>query len=159
MPKVLAEKGDWLRRAVAALAGGGCDDVVVVMGAAVVEVPDPGRAVIAGDWADGMSASVRAGLAELGDADFAVLHVVDTPDVGADVVVRVLGVARTAPNGLARAVFEGRPGHPVVIARQHWPALLAGLQGDRGAREFLHARDVLVVECGDLASGDDIDFA
>ncbi|HRD14869.1 MAG TPA: NTP transferase domain-containing protein, partial [Mycobacterium sp.] len=35
MPKVLAERGSWLRAAVAALSGGGCDDVVVVLGAAV----------------------------------------------------------------------------------------------------------------------------
>jgi nicotine blue oxidoreductase len=43
MPKVLADEGGWLRRAVAALVDGGCDDGVVVLGAAVVDVP-AGRA-------------------------------------------------------------------------------------------------------------------
>ena len=43
MPKVLAERGAWLRAAVAALSGGGCDEVVVVLGAAVVDVPAPAR--------------------------------------------------------------------------------------------------------------------
>jgi nicotine blue oxidoreductase len=46
----------------------------------------------------------------------------------------------------------------VVIAREHWDALLATLHGDEGARAFLRARaDVVGVECGDLARGVDVD--
>ncbi len=155
-PKVLAEQGEWLHRGVAALSDGGCDDVVVVLGAAVVSVPPPARAVVAADWAVGMSASLRTGLAAVGEADLAVLALVDTPDVGADVVRRVL--AAVGPSGLARAVYDTRPGHPVVIAREHWPALVATLHGDEGARRFLAGRDdVGAVECSDLASGHDVD--
>ena len=157
MPKVLAHEGRWLRACVAALAGGGCDDVVVVLGAAVVEVPAPARAVIADDWADGLSASVRTGVAAI-DAAYVALHTVDTPDVGADVVRRVLEAARSSSSGLARARYGDRPGHPVVIARRHWPDLLDGLSGDEGARDFLAGRtDVVAVDCADLASGRDID--
>ena len=157
MPKVLAAQGEWLRRGVTALDGGGCDDIVVVLGAAVVDVPPPARAVIADDWADGLSASLRAGLSAI-DAEYAVLHTVDTPDVGADVVRRVLDAARSSPSGLARARYGERPGHPVVVARRHWPDLLATLSGDEGARPFLGARtDVVAVDCADLASGHDID--
>ena len=77
-------------------------------------------------------------------------------DVGADVVARVLAAA--GASGLARAVFDGRPGHPVVIARRFWPTLLETLHGDEGARAFLAGRDdVVAVECGDLATGRDID--
>jgi CTP:molybdopterin cytidylyltransferase MocA len=156
-PKVLAEDGRWLRSCVAALAGGGCEDVVVVLGAAVVDVPVPARAVIADDWAYGLSASVRAGIDAV-DADYAVLHAVDTPDVGADAVRRVLDAARSSVSGLARARYGDRPGHPVVIARRHWPALLSGLHGDEGARPFLAGRaDVTAVDCADLAAGRDID--
>jgi CTP:molybdopterin cytidylyltransferase MocA len=155
MPKVCAEDGRWLRACVAALTGGGCDDVVVVLGAAVVDVPTPARAAVAADWERGLSASVRAGIDAV-DASVVVLHTVDTPDVGADVVRRVLDAA--SASGLARAHYDGRPGHPVVIARRHWPALLAALRGDEGARPFLSGRtDVVAVECGDLASGQDID--
>lgn len=155
-PKVLAEQGEWLRHAVDALDGGGCDEIVVVLGAAVVDVPAPARAVVAEHWADGMSASVRAGLAASIGAELAVFRLVDTPDVGADVVARVLAAARTS--GLARAMYGGRPGHPVVIAREHWAALDATLRGDEGARAFLAGRDDVVnVECGDLATGEDVD--
>ena len=158
VPKVLAGEGDWLRSAVVALADGGCDDVVVVLGAAVVDVPQPARAVLAEDWATGMSASVRAGLAAAGTADVVVLHLVDTPDVGADVVTRVVAAVGASASGLARAVYAGRPGHPVAIARRHLADLAATLNGDHGARAFLAERpDVIGVECGDLASGRDID--
>ena len=157
MPKVLADDGRWLSACVTALAEGGCDDVVVVLGAAVVDVPAPARAVIADDWETGLSASVRAGVQAV-DASYVVLHAVDTPDVGADTVRRVLAAARSSASGLARARYSDRPGHPVVIARRHWPDLLDGLRGDEGARPFLGGRtDVVAVDCADLASGQDID--
>ncbi len=150
----------WLDAAVHALQGGGCGDVVLVLGAADIAAPPGVTAVVAPDWSDGLSASVRAGLAEADrtPADYAVLHVVDTPDVGPPVVARVLARAVASRSGLARAYFGERPGHPVVIARRHWPAVLAQLSGDRGAGAYLRGRpDVENVECGDLAGGQDID--
>lgn len=158
MPKVLAAQGEWLKTAVDALHAGGCDDVVVVLGAAIVDVPPPARAVFAEAWADGLSASLRAGLSAI-EADFAVLHTVDTPDLGADVVRRVVDAAIASESGLARARYAQTPGHPVVIARRHWAALLAQAHGDEGARSFLAARhDVAAVDCSELATGRDIDF-
>jgi CTP:molybdopterin cytidylyltransferase MocA len=92
------------------------------------------------------------------DAAYVVLHTVDTPGVGADVVRRVLDAARLSSSGLARARYGDRPGHPVVIARRHWSQLLDSLGGDEGARQFLRDRaDVVAVDCADLAFGDDID--
>jgi nicotine blue oxidoreductase len=161
MPKVLAGQGEWLRIAVEALRDGGCDDIVVVLGAAIVDVPAPARSVVAENWADGLAASLRAGISAVqasSSVDAVVLHLVDTPDIGAGVVRRVLDAA--GPSGLARAVYGGRPGHPVLIARRHWAALLASLHGDEGARAFLRGRDdVVAVECGDLATGADIDLS
>ncbi|VEG44479.1 putative MobA-like protein [Mycolicibacterium flavescens] len=157
MPKVLAAQGEWLRAAVKALRGGGCGDVVVVLGAAVVEAPQPARAVFAEAWEDGLSASLRAGISAV-EADYAVLHTVDTPDVGADVVRRVVDAAVASESGIARARYGQSPGHPVVIARRHWAALLEEVHGDEGARSFLAARDdVVAVDCADLATGRDID--
>lgn len=160
MPKVLADSGEWLVSAVAALREGGCAEVVVVLGAAVdgVAIPQSASAVVAADWADGLSASVRAGVLALEDegVEFAVFLPVDTPDVNAAAVRRVLAAARGT--GLARASYAGRPGHPVVIARRHWAALLDTLAGDEGAGPFLRSRDdVVMVDCADLCSGADID--
>ena len=159
LPKVLAEDGGWLRLGVSALADGGCGDVVVVLGAAVVDVPPPARSVVAVNWADGVSASVRAGLLSLAESiEFVVLTTVDTPDIGAASVRRVLAAAAASASGLARARYGERPGHPVVIARRHWPQLLDALTGDDGAGPFLRSRDdVIAVDCADLGSGLDVD--
>jgi nicotine blue oxidoreductase len=115
--------------------------------------------VVAEDWADGLSASVRAGVRAAREAaDFVVLTTVDTPDVGAAAVRRVLAAARASESGLARARYGARPGHPVVVARRHWPALLESLSGDVGAGPFLAGRDDVVdVDCADLGTGLDID--
>jgi CTP:molybdopterin cytidylyltransferase MocA len=161
MPKALAGDGKWLRSAVTALSDGGCDDVVVVLGAAIVDVPVPARAVVAHQWSEGMGASLREGVIALeqGSAAYAVLLTVDTPDIGADVVRRVLAAARASSSGLARAGYGSRPGHPVVIARRHWPELVASAVGDQGGKSFLQGRnDVDWVDCADLATGADIDI-
>jgi molybdenum cofactor cytidylyltransferase len=157
-PKVLVD--GWLDAAVGALRDGGCADVVVVLGAAEVAAPPGVIAIVAPDWHDGLSVSVRTGLAqaERMHADYAVLHVIDTPDVGPAVVARVVGRAVASGSGLARAYFGDRPGHPVVVARRHWPAVLAQISGDEGAGAYLRSRpDVEIVDCGDLAGGRDID--
>jgi molybdenum cofactor cytidylyltransferase len=155
-PKVLVE--GWLEIAVGALRDGGCDDVILVLGAAEVAAPPGVTAITAAQWHEGLSASVRAGLTEAdrAGADYAVLHVIDTPDVGPDVVARVL--SRITESGLARAYFDDRPGHPVVIARRHWPEVLARISGDQGAGAYLRGRqDVEIVDCSDLADGRDVD--
>ncbi len=157
-PKVLVD--GWLDTALAALREGGCADIVLVLGAAEVAPPPGVTAITARKWNEGLSASVRAGLAQADrmHADYAVLHVIDTPDVGAAVVSRVLGRALSSESGLARAYFGKRPGHPVVIARRHWPEVLTVISGDRGAGAYLSTRrDVEIVDCADLAGGQDID--
>lgn len=165
-PKALVRDASgepWLVRGVRALRDGGCDSVTVVLGAAADEavhlLADTGATVVlAEDWADGMAASLRAGLASLdaGDAGAAVVSLVDLPDVGADVVRRVVGEG--ADRGtLARATYDGTPGHPVVIGRDHWHGVRSTTTGDRGARDYLASHAAVLVECGDLATGHDVD--
>lgn len=164
-PKALVHDPDgtsWLLRSTAALDEGGCASIVVVLGAGAEGARElledvPVEVIVAPDWAEGMAASLRAGLGFLRDGDAALINLVDLPDVGADVVARVLA-AGTGPDSLARATYDGVPGHPVLIGRQHWAGVLASAQGDRGAREYLAGRDdVVAVECADLASGVDVD--
>nr|WP_277602146.1 nucleotidyltransferase family protein [Nocardioides sp. KC13] len=157
-PKALVD--DWLVRSVEVLRAGGCDDVLVVLGASAEEartlLPADQRVVVADDWDEGMGASLRVGLEALGpEVEAAVVHLVDLPDVGGDVVARVVSTA--AETGLARAAYHGVPGHPVLIGRDHWEGVIEAAVGDQGARGYLKAHDVRLVECGDLAGGDDVD--
>nr|WP_280241778.1 NTP transferase domain-containing protein [Nocardia abscessus] len=112
-------------------------------------------------WATGRRASRRAGLIAGASTPpgYAAIMPVDTPDVGADVVARVLAAALAAPSGLARAVFHNTPGHPVVITHKHWNAISGSAAGDSGARAYLTGRnDMVCVTCDDLATGVDRDF-
>jgi len=163
-PKVLAEGGAWLRTAIGALREGGCERVIVVLGATGphhegLGIPEGVETVWAHDWARGLSASLRAGLRAAAGGDYAVIMPVDTPDVGAAVVARVVQTALQAPSGLARAVFAGRPGHPVVIGHSHWAGVVTAAKADHGAGTYINARsDMVCVTCDDLATGIDHDF-
>jgi CTP:molybdopterin cytidylyltransferase MocA len=165
-PKALVRDPDgtsWLRRTVAVLEEGGCEAVTVVLGAGADEAAPllegtGAEAVVAEDWAEGMGASLRAGLNSLAgsDAHAAVVMLVDLPDVTPDVVRKVVALV-VGPGGLARATYDGRPGHPVVIGRDHWAPVADDVGGDQGARDYLANHGVLDVECGDLATGRDRD--
>ena len=56
-----------------------------------------------------------------------------------------------------RAAYRGVPGHPVVIGADHIPGVLESTTGDQGARDYLRTRPVTLIECADLATGEDVD--
>jgi CTP:molybdopterin cytidylyltransferase MocA len=148
---------------VSLLRDGGCTWVTVVLGAGAEQVrplltDQEVTVVVAADWAEGMGASLRTGLRSLvqSEGDGVVVSLVDLPDLVPAVVARVIA-AGGGPSTLARATYDGRPGHPVVLGRDHWPGVIASAVGDQGARAYLADRDVTLVECGDLASGLDVD--
>ncbi|MFD2419579.1 nucleotidyltransferase family protein [Amycolatopsis pigmentata] len=162
-PKALVElHGEpLLLRALRVLADGGCDPLHVVLGARAEEaralLPDPSIAVEAPDWATGMGASLRTGLRSLsGDADAVLVHLVDLPGIGAEVIARLRALA--TPDIVARACYDGVPGHPVLFGRRWWTGIADSARGDRGARDWLAGRpDLLLVDCSDLGSGADVD--
>ncbi len=109
------------------------------LGVGIVEAPD---------WAEGMAASIRAGLAEVaGRADAVVILLADMPEVGAGDIDRLIaGFDPAEGREICRAVSaEGVPGHPVLFGRRFFEAL-AGLAGDRGAREVLREAGEFVTE-------------
>jgi len=165
-PKALVElDGEPLvSRALRVLADGGCVPLLVVIGAAGAQVrarlPAGVQVVEAPEWAEGMGASLRAGLAALRsltpEPDAALVHLVDLPGVTAAAVTRL--TTDVGPDALRRAAYAGRPAHPVLLGRAHWAAVAAGAHGDTGAREYLSGNPALeLVECGDIAEPDDVD--
>lgn len=165
-PKALVteESGrPWVRRATEVVRAAGVSPVYVVVGAAADQVRDLldpiDIAVEAVGWAEGMGASLRAGLAQVAadqpDADAVLIMLVDLPGVGADVVRRL--VESSGPTVLARASYDAVPGHPVLIGRQHWAGVIASAHGDSGARDYLAQHPTDLVECADIGSGLDVD--
>jgi CTP:molybdopterin cytidylyltransferase MocA len=142
----------------AALRAGGVDDVVVVLGAHAAEVAAVLDAphVVAEDWADGLSASLRRGVAAAADrgADAVVVVLGDQPLLSGAAVAKVLE-ARDPDTAIAlRATYDGVPGHPVLIESTMFTAI-AELRGDTGARELL--RGAAFVICDGLGSPADAD--
>jgi len=158
--QTLAERGVTLLRA------GGTDPVLIVTGAAEVELrPEhQARTVYNGEWRTGMGSSLRAALRALTELEAdpeigaVVVALADQPLVGAEAVGRLIAAYR-AGAGVAVAAYGGKPRNPVLLAREHWPEVIATATGDQGARAFLRARPELVtlVECGDTGRPDDID--
>jgi molybdenum cofactor cytidylyltransferase len=138
-PKLLSEfrSRPLLEHAVRAQCGvDAVERVVVVLGAhaeALREGVDFGRAevVVCDRWRDGQAASLRRGLDELRDAAKVIVTLGDEPLVTSDVVRRFV----PEPPG-TRAVYNGQPGHPVVLGPWHIERMMC-LTGDRGARELL----------------------
>ncbi|MDT0182354.1 NTP transferase domain-containing protein [Microbacterium sp. ARD31] len=165
-PKALARTDDgtpWVTRVAEALAAGGCDEVGVLLGARAEEalplVPRRCDVTVVPDWRRGVSATVRRALTAAADstADALLVVPVDVPGLPASVCRRIVASA-IGPAALVRAGFDGMPGHPVLIGRDHWAELAAAVTGDRGAGPLLAARGALVVECGDLWDGADTDL-
>ena len=177
-PKALVESAggtSWLANAVRSLLGGGCSPVIVVLGAAADEAEallersfihsESVHAVRADDWQTGMAASLRRGLASASALeatpapDAVAIVTVDVPSLGPAEVRRLIAPEPDAVGRqtLRQAVFSGRPGHPVVIGRDHWETLAGSVTGDVGARPYLVAHGVRLIDCSDLGSGLDVD--
>lgn len=161
-PKALVEiSGEALvRRGIRLLAAGGCDPVVVVVGAsadAVRPLCDGAQVVDAPGWESGMGASLRAGLLAL-DTDACVVALVDQPLV-TPVVVERLRAAHSGGARAAVATYGGRPRNPVLLDRSTWAGVGAAAVGDEGARSWLrtHPELVVQVDCTDVGAPDDLD--
>jgi nicotine blue oxidoreductase len=172
-PKALVElNGQTLAaRGVGLLRAGGADPILVVTGAVPLEL-DGTLTVDNPQWRTGMGSSLRAALQALTEAGrgpeigpeigtaigAVVVALADQPLVGAEAVARLIAAYRGGAS-VAVAAYDGQPRNPVLLAREHWPEVIATATGDQGARAFLRSRPELVtlVECADTGRPDDID--
>jgi molybdenum cofactor cytidylyltransferase len=131
--------------------------IAVVLGAHAEEIlgrVDFMRAepVVCDRWEEGQSLSLRRGIEFLTDGPEVhkvIVTLGDQPRMTPDLIARFVG---EAPG--TRAVYDGRPGHPVVLGPVQMRAI-AALRGDRGARDVLQGGPT--VECGDLRAALDVD--
>lgn len=102
------------------------------------------------DFASGMAASLRAGLAAVAEADGVVVMLGDMPGVTSRIVDALIAAFERSPGGAAVAPLRnGRRGNPVLLSRTLFPYLLT-LRGDEGARRLLASIDgVIELPCDD----------
>jgi CTP:molybdopterin cytidylyltransferase MocA len=125
-------------------------EVVVVEGAHELDGLDLGnaRVVRCPDWERGPGASLRCGLAALGeDVEAALIVLADGPELDPRAVERVL--ARWAEAPVVAASYDGTRDHPAVLSRAAWNDL-----PDEGAR----ALDAKLIPCDDLEPPGDMDY-
>jgi len=137
-----------------ALREGEVDALVVVQGAVRWYVPGA-EVVVCDEWAEGLSASLRAGVAEAAvhGAEAVVVALADQSLLDARAVARVLA-ARGGGVEAVRATYDGVPNHPTVIESSLFAAV-AALRGDEGARSLLGG--ARLVPCDGLGAPDDVD--
>jgi molybdenum cofactor cytidylyltransferase len=170
--KLLAEadKEPLVVHAVKAALASQAVEVVVVLGHMADEVRAAiEKAVPAGsrlrfltnpDFADGLSTSVRSGIAALGPTiDAAIVQLGDMPGVNAPLLDRLMAAFNPVEGRtICVPTVGGKRGNPVLWARRFFPEM-ASLSGDSGAKHLIgeHADLVCEVEMSGQAAVTDID--
>jgi CTP:molybdopterin cytidylyltransferase MocA len=124
-------------------------DVVVVLGAHAVETSE--RVVHCPEWERGPGASLRCGLAALGEeVEAAVVVLGDGPKLDSRAIDRVVAVWRKEGAERVAATYGGVRLHPLLLARSAW---------DEVPDVGLRALPAQLVPCDDLDPPGDVDFA
>jgi molybdenum cofactor cytidylyltransferase len=99
------------------------------------------------DYAEGISTSVKAGIAAVpANADGAIVCLGDMPEVDAKLIDRLLAAFDPEKGALVVVpVMDGKRGNPVVWSRRFFPEL-AALGGDVGARHLIASYPEAVAE-------------
>ncbi len=116
------------------------------------------RAVDSPDSEKGLSYTIRAGIAALGEIspeDYLLFVVADQPHLAAASVERLLTLAEGAVE-CASLCCGDRPGNPTLFSAALIPELL-DLEGDTGGRSVLRRHNCRFVQAGSLKELEDID--
>lgn len=133
-----------IRRTAEAVAAAGFAELIVATGAedAGIRAALDGitcRIVHAPDWAEGMAASLRTGIATLApNAAGVCMFLGDMPLVPVNLSATLIEAA-SAAGYAARPRVAGKPGHPVALTRAAFADLMR-LEGDQGATMLLKTR-------------------
>ncbi len=154
-------------RVVDAMLASKVEEVIVVLG----HQPSAVRAALEGrdvrfvenaTYAEGLGASIRAGVEALGnrdDIDGALIALGDMPWVRTDHVDTIIAAFDPkGPSTICVPVHDRKRGHPVLWSRRHFGEMRK-LGGDVGARALLerHADSVLAVPIADAGVHVDVD--
>jgi molybdenum cofactor cytidylyltransferase len=119
------------------------DEILVITGherAAIEEAlsSSSAKTIFNPNYATGeMLSSIQAGLAAASDSAVAALIFLgDQPALDQTVVEQIVVAHRNGPGSIVIPSYQMRRGHPILIAREHWAAILA-LDSSESLRDFL----------------------
>jgi nicotine blue oxidoreductase len=122
-------------------------EIIVVLGAHELETS--ARSVHCPDWELGPGASLRCGLAALGDnVEAAVVILGDGPDLDPRAIDRVVSIWGAGAGPVVAATYGGVRLHPLLLAREAWADV-----PDAGLRDLAAE----LVPCDDLNPPGDVD--
>jgi molybdenum cofactor cytidylyltransferase len=141
------------RHALDAVLAAGFDEIVVVTGAANLDLPATVTALANPRWPEGQATSVRLAVdhADTAGHDAVVVGLADQPLIPVE-AWRLVAACDERP--IAVASYEGRRANPVRLHRTVWP--LVPSEGDEGARRLIRNRADLV--CAVACPGKPIDI-
>lgn len=128
----------------------GCDPVIVVLGAEAAKIRERcsfegAKIFVHEEWAEGMGASVRAGVSALKtDVDGCIIAVCDMPAVSSDHLRELM-----KPREITASCYAGRHGVPAYFPRSTFAQLME-LRGDTGARDLLKNTRAVELTGGEL---------
>lgn len=141
-----------VQHAVDAALESGVDEVVVVLGHAAAAVrealegSDRLRIVVNPAYEEGQATSLMTGLAAAPEeARAAVVLLGDQPGISPGHIRSILRCYAETAGPVVRARYGEAPGHPVLLDRSVWEAVMA-ITGDRGARDLLRQHPEWVVD-------------
>lgn len=166
-PKQLLDLGEapLIRRTVASVAAArSVGEVVVVTGAWAAEVEKAleglsCRIVHNPAYAEGMSTSLRCGIAALGpEVPAAVICLGDQPLVTPAIIEQLVGALGEPGKSIAQPLYGEQRGNPVAFARRHFAGLMQAT-GDAGGRGVIKENpdEVVLVRVGDEQAALDVD--
>ncbi|MEG1878975.1 MAG: nucleotidyltransferase family protein [Pseudoflavonifractor sp.] len=101
------------------------------------------RALPNAGGAEGISASIRVGMAEMDDMDGVLFAVADQPRLTPESIARVLADFERHPDCISALSWQGERGNPCLFPRSLFPELSA-LKGDKGGGHVIRAHPDLL---------------
>ena len=112
------------------------------------------------DYRDGMSSSIKRGVEAVSKESRAYLiALVDQPQIGADIINRVIGTYEKAAALIVIPTYEGRNGHPIILDAKLRDEILA-IDPAKGLRQVVrsHSSEAVRVEVSTDAVLIDFDY-
>lgn len=118
------------------------DEVIVVVGHQAERVkdvvPELDRVMLVNNpsYKDGMSSSIRSGLAKVSrSSEAVVILLADQPFVNSRIINALIDKFKDSGVDIVASRYMGEPRNPMLFSRSLFPAI-ARLEGDRGARDL-----------------------